>query len=135
MGAPARLTDAGVMRIPTDLDPCSSDSAHDRDTTLTGAALELVAAARRLRAASESAPAADDDARGAIALVGDALGHLAAAAEETTRGIENMPDRLTARRATSETARRMHELVSSLYHARFSAHMASRAVPPRETRR
>ena len=125
------------MAMPTDLDPRSCDRAHDRDATLTGAALELVAATRRLRATSESAPPADDDARGAIALVGDALAHLAAAAEETARGIENMPDRTTARRATSETARRMHELVSSLYHARFSAHMASRAIPrpcsPRQT--
>jgi hypothetical protein len=121
-----------AMPTPTDFDPCSRNPAHVSDATLTASAVELVAAARRLCAASESATPAADDARAALALIGDALGDLATAAEKTASRVEHAPAPSGARRATSDTARRMHELVSSLYHARFSAHVAARAVPPDE---
>jgi hypothetical protein len=117
------------MAMPTDIDAtCSSHPVRARDAALTGSALDLVAAARRIRAAADAPAPAADDARAAIALVGDAMGQLGAAAEQIARRLEG-PDPVGGRRASTETSRRMHELVSSLAHARFSAHLASREMP------
>ena len=118
------------MATPTDLDTrCSGPPAPEPGATLTGSALDLLAAARRLRAATDAPAQADDDARAALALVGDALGQLGAAAEQIARGLEGATDPVTGRRASTETARRMHELISSLAYARYSAHVASGEIP------
>src|SRR4051794_8943224 len=121
------------MATSTDFDTrCSGPPAPEPSANLTASALDLVAAARRLRDATDAPAPAGDEARFALALVGDALGQLGAAAEQVARGLEGAADPVTGRRASTESARRMHEFVSSLAHARYSAHMASREIPRAE---
>src|SRR3954449_556850 len=117
--------------MPTTIGPAAGCSASlpRREAALTEPARELVAAAQQLLDASSAPDIADADPRTAIALVGDALGHLGVAVTNLTRQLEAAPDLLADRRHTTELARRMHELVSSLSYARYSAHLACREVP------
>ena len=122
--------------MPTDLDTtCSGHPAPESSASLTGAAMDLVAAARRLSATSGTLPPADDDARAALALLGDALGHLGAATAQIAQRLETLHAASADHRPSADTARRMNELISALAYARYSAHVAGREIPDVERRK